>query len=129
MALSFKQHSFAFQLVLAQFIVALLLAGVSLLISQRPEVSLSLLVGGLTCCLANLWFAVVAFRPKLRATPGKMLSAFYVGEMGRFVVIALAFMVAFQRLEWLKEVDNVVALFAGYMVNQGVVWVFPLLKK
>lgn len=124
----FNERSYVFQLVAVQFVIAAALGFAGLLFSHRVEIALSLLVGGLASGLANLWLALIAFRPSSNASPTRMLSAFYVGEAGKFAVVAVLFVLAFRRFEWLKEAGNALALFAGYLINQGVVWV-SLLKK
>ncbi len=122
-----KGRGYALQMVAIEFAVSLLLAAGGFLIDD--QIAFSLLIGGLVCTAANAWLAVVAFRPRLGEAPGKMLAAFYTGELGKFVLVALLFVLAFRRLEWLKDADNALALFAGYLVAQAVVWVYPLFKR
>ena len=95
---------------------------------QQVEFAKSLVIGSLVCCMANLWFALIAFIPSKHASAAKMLSAFYAGELGKFVVVAALLILAFRQFEWLKEARNTLALFAGYLINQGVIWV-SLLKR
>jgi ATP synthase protein I len=64
------------------------------------QTAVSLFLGGMICVAANLWLALVAFRPALGAAPNKMLAAFYV---------ALA--------------------ITAYVITQLMAWVYPLLKK
>jgi len=122
-----KGQDFALQMVAIEFAVSVLLAAGGFLIDDH--IAFSLLIGGLVCTAANAWLAVVAFRPRLGESTGKMLAAFYTGELGKFLIVALLFVLAFRRLEWLKDADNALALFAGYLVAQTVVWVYPLLKR
>ena len=122
-----KGRRYALQLVAVELIITLAVSATGLLASDR--IAFSLLIGGLICTSANCWLALVVFRPPLGATPGKMLSAFYVGEIGKFVLTALLFMLAFRQFEWLKEAANALALFTGYLFALASFWVFPLLKK
>lgn len=127
MSLYLKGRSYALQLVATQVGITVLISIAGFLIDNQK--ALSLLIGGIICALANAVLALIAFRPQLGATPNKMLAAFYSGEVAKFVVVALLCLLAFRQLELLKDAGNAVALFAGYLVAQAVVWVFPLLKK
>jgi len=122
-----RGRAFALQLVAAQFSIALLVGAAGFI--HNHQFAISLFVGGMICVLANLWLALVVFRPALGEPVGKMLSAFYVGEIGKFVITALLFLIAFKKLALLKDTDHALLLLLGYVLNQSVVWIFPLLKK
>ena len=89
-----KGRDYALKLVAAQFALSLLMGAVGSAVTQK--VGLSLMIGGAISVAANTWMALVAFRPQLSAPVAKMLIAFYLGEMGKFVVTALLFLLAFK---------------------------------
>lgn len=122
-----KGRGYALQLVATQLFFALLVGATGFLHSH--QVAFSLFVGGMICVLANLWLALVVFSPALGEPVGKMLSAFYVGEIGKFVITALLFLIAFKKLALFKDTDHALFLLLGYVLNQSVVWIYPLFKK
>lgn len=122
-----KGRGYALQLVATQFSIALLVGAAGFIHSH--QVAISLFVGGMICVLANLWLALVVFRPALGEPVGKMLSAFYVGEIGKFVITALLFLWAFKKLALFKDADHALLLLLGYVLNQSVLWIYPLFKK
>ncbi|RZA04525.1 MAG: hypothetical protein EOO68_08215 [Moraxellaceae bacterium] len=127
-----KGRVFALHIVTAQFVVTILLSLVGLLITKQEisnQIAIAILYGGMICSLANLWLAIIAFRPALGKPPGQMLAAFYVGEIGKFVIIALLFLIAFKKTTLLKQPLYALLMFATYFVVQCTVWVYPLARS
>lgn len=122
-----KGRGYALQLVAIQFSIALLVGAAGFMHSN--QVAISLFIGGMICVLANLWLALVVFRPALGEPVDKMLAAFYVGEIGKFVITALLFLLAFKKAVLLKDPVHALSLLLGYVFIQSVVWLYPLLKK
>jgi ATP synthase protein I len=81
------------------------------------------------CSLANLWLAVVAFRPTLGKPPGQMLAAFYVGEIGKFVVTALLFLLMFKNFALFKQPNYALLVFIAYALVQCTAWAYPLARS
>jgi ATP synthase protein I len=81
------------------------------------------------CSLANLWLAIVAFRPALGEPPGEMLAAFYVGEIGKFVVTALLFLILFKKFALFRQANNALLIFLTYALVQCTVWAYPLARS
>lgn len=122
-----KGRAYALQTVASQCVLALVLGITGLAFSFQTAVSLFL--GGMICVAANLWLALVAFRPALGEAPQKMLAAFYVGELGKFVITALLFLMAFKQVELLQAPAYAALAILAYVITQVMVWVYPLLKK
>jgi ATP synthase protein I len=122
-----KNRGYALQLVALQGLVALGTGALSLLLG--PTIAISVFMGGIICVLANLWLALVVFRPNLGAPLGKMLAAFYLGEIGKFVITALLFLIAFKKFALFKDPLHALSLLLGYVFAQAVVWIYPLLKR
>lgn len=127
-----KGLRFALELVLSQVIITGILSVIALVVSQNgfsQKVGASVFIGGAICTLANLWLAVFAFRPALGSSPGKMLSAFYVAEIGKFIVTAVLFLLAFKQVTWLKQPTMALLMFAAYAMVQCSAWVYPLARR
>lgn len=122
-----KGRGYALQLVATQFSIALFVGAAGFLHSH--QVATSLFVGGMICVLANLWLALVVFRPPLGAPTGKILSAFYIGEIGKFIITALLFLIVLKKTALLQDAAHALAFLLGYVSTQAVVWLYPLLKK
>lgn len=122
-----KGRAYALQTVASQGVLVLVLGIIGLAFSFQTAASLFL--GGMICVAANLWLALVAFRPALGEAPNKMLAAFYVGELGKFVITALLFLVAFKQVEFLKAPAYAALAIMAYVIAQLMVWAYPLLRK
>jgi ATP synthase protein I len=120
-------RKYALLLVANQLLAAVIVSTIGLVFSY--QVALSLFLGGMICVLANFWLALVVFRPGLGAPLGKMLGAFYLGEIGKFIITALLFLLAFKKLALLKDAVHALSILSGYVLTQSVVWIYPLLKK
>ena len=127
-----KGRVFALEIVTAQFVVTVLLSLAGLLIFNSAishQIAIAILYGGMICSLANLWLAIIAFRPALGKSPGQMLAAFYLGEIGKFLITAVLFLIAFKKTALLKQPSYALLMFATYIVVQCTVWVYPLARS
>lgn len=115
---------FALHIVTAQVVVTSVLSLLGLLLSN--QVAIAILSGGMICSLANTWLAIVAFRPALGIPPSKMLAAFYLAEIGKFILVAVLFLLAFKKTALLKQPLYVLIMFATYAIAQSMAWVYPL---
>jgi len=122
-----KGRAFALQIVAAQVLVSCVLALVGLVFGS--QVAIVILSGGMICSLANFWLAIVAFRPALGKPPGEMLAAFYVGEIGKFVVTALLFLILFKKIALFRQANNALLIFLTYALVQCTVWAYPLARS
>jgi len=122
-----KGRGFALQTVAAQLLTTLAISNVALAINT--QVAISLFAGGIICVTANLWLALVAFRPPLGAPPQKILAAFYVGELGKFVITALLFLLAFKQIALLKSAPYAATMILAYVLVQAIAWLYPLIRS
>ena len=126
MSKSLKGRAYALQMLGMQFLIVSLL---SLVVSiWESRVAVTFFMGGMISVLANLWFALVVFRPPLGSPPGRMLVAFYLGEAGKIIIVALLFMLAFQRVPGMKEMTMGLVLLTGFIASQLIAWIYPLIK-
>lgn len=121
-----KGRAFALEIVAAQVILSLGLGLCGLFVSK--QVAIVILSGGMICSLANLWLAISAFRPALGKSPGEMLAAFYRGEIGKFVITAMLFLIAFKQVALFRQANNALLIFMAYILVQCTFWAYPLAR-
>lgn len=122
-----KGRAYALEIVTAQVVVSL---GLSLFgLPLNTQAAIAILSGGMICSLANLWLAIVAFRPALGKPPGQMLAAFYLAELGKFVITAALFLLAFKKTALFKQPLYALLLFAAYAMVQCSAWAYPLARR
>jgi ATP synthase protein I len=107
----------AYGLVLAQLILTVVVALVSLAFWNR-SVALSAAIGGGIGVAANLVLALVAFRKKGLTVP-QMVGAFYAGEAAKFGVTIVLFVVVLATLKG-RLVPG--ALFGAFVATFLVHW-------
>ncbi len=122
-----RGRAFALQIVFAQVVVSCVLSLLGLVFSS--QIAIVILSGGMISSLANLWLAIVAFRPALGKPPGEMLAAFYTGEIGKFVITAVLFLIAFKQFALFRQATNALLIFVTYALVQCTVWVYPLARS
>ncbi len=122
-----KGRDLALRTVAAQLVISLVAAATALAISY--PIAVSILIGGIIGVTANLWLALVVFRPALGAPPQKILAAFYRGELGKFVITALLFLLAFKQIGFLKEAACAATMILAYVMIQVVAWIYPLVGR
>jgi ATP synthase protein I len=122
-----KGRAFALEMVAAQIVFSL---GLSLIgLAHSTQAAIAILSGGMICSLANLWLAIAAFRPALGKPPGQMLAAFYSAEIGKFIIVAVLFLIAFKKTTLLKQPLNALLMFATYALVQCTAWAYPLARS
>jgi len=127
-----RERAFALQIVAAQVIFTGVLSLLGWIFSRQDishQVAIAILCGGMIPSLANLWLAIVAFRPALGASPGQMLAAFYLGEFSKFIITAVLFLIAFKTTTLFKQQPYVLLLFTTYVVVHCMTWVYPLARS
>jgi ATP synthase protein I len=122
-----KGRDIALQAVLLQFAGTLMIGAAGLAINKK--IAIALFTGGIICVVANLWLALVAFRSPLGARPQKILAAFYVGELGKFVITALLFLLAFKQIALFKNAVYAATMILAYVLVQAIVWLYPLVRS
>ena len=94
-----------------------------------PEFAVAMLTGGLIGFLASLWMAVVLLRPSAVETPGRLLGALYVGEIGKYLFVMAFFAIAFKKIAIVREPHNALLMMGAFTATQLVIWLWPLLTK
>ena len=109
--------------VVYQIVIGVVLAGVGLAFNR--DVAVSLIIGAFICAIAQLAFALIALRPKVGDTSGRMLAAVYTGAMSKFFIAAVLFACAIGLVESLKIPANAAFMLLAYVITQLLVWVIP----
>jgi ATP synthase protein I len=86
----------------------------------------SLLTGGLIGLLTSIWMALVLLRPSA-GTPSGLVSAFYVGEIGKYLFVMAFFAIAFKKIVFVREPHNALLMLGAFAITQLVIWLWPLL--
>lgn len=103
--------------------VGSLLGGIGLAFNR--DIAVSLVIGAFICAIAQLAFALIALRPKLGDTPGRIVAAVYAGAMSKFFIAAVFFALALGLVEFLKTPINAANMLLAYVITQLSVWVIP----
>ncbi len=111
------------RLLLVQALSGLVFA--CLLLVSGVEAAYSALLGAVCCVLPNVYFALRVFNLSNGRSARSTLRNFYIGAMGKFIVTAALFIVAFRFVSPL----NALAMFGGFIVVQAINWAAPLLES
>lgn len=122
-----KGRALALEIVVAQGVFTGVLSVLTLAI--HFQIATAILTGGMICTLANLWLAVVAFRPALGKPVGQMLAAFYLGEIGKLIIVAVLFLIVFKKTLLFKQPPYSFLLLLSYVLAQCAAWVYPLARS
>lgn len=122
-----KGRGTAFNIVITQSLVTLMVGAVGLTINK--QLAIALFTGGVISVAANLWLVLIAFGSPLGASPQKILAAFYVGELGKFFITALLFLLAFKLLALLEHAPYAATMILAYVLVQATAWLYPLITR
>jgi ATP synthase protein I len=111
----------AVQLLKGQLMVAVIVSLLALVWGQKLAYSAA--IGALIALLASAYFAWEAFRFSGAMSSARMLSGFYRGIIGKFLLVIMGFVA----VQYAGISVSMVALFVGFVVVQAVVWLAPLL--
>ena len=87
------------------------------------------LVGCMINVVASGYFALVSLKLPSNASPGMILARFYVGEVGKFVIVAVCFAWVFKFLPELIQGRQAIILFVAFLIAQVAFVVAPLVLK
>ena len=87
------------------------------------------LVGCLINVVASGYFAIVSLKLPKNASPGMILARFYVGEVGKFVIVAVCFGWVFKYLPELVQGRYAIILFVAFLIAQLAFIIAPLVLK
>ena len=85
--------------------------------------ALSALVGGLCCGIPHAYLVWKAFRYRGASAAKQIVSSFYQGEIGKFVLTIVAFVLVFTLYRSVEPW----ALFGAFFIVQSTNWLTPLL--
>jgi ATP synthase protein I len=91
------------------------------------QMALSLLIGGVIGVAGSAWLALLAFRQSATRPAKEILAAFYIGEIGRFLIVTVLFALAFKQLALLADPRNALMLILAFIVSQVVIAIAPRL--
>ena len=109
------------RVIVAQLCVTLFLS--LILIPFSVNAAASALAGGLCCSIPNAYLVWRAFRYRGASAAKQIVSSFYQGEAGKFLLTAFAFVLAFTLIKPVVPA----ALFGAFFMVQSIHWLTPLL--
>ncbi|MDP0587956.1 MAG: ATP synthase subunit I [Candidatus Endonucleobacter bathymodioli] len=112
-----------YRIIVVQLVTSMLLAASMLPISVNT--AQSVLLGGLCCCVPNAFFVCKAFYYTGARSSRQIVSSFYQGEIGKFILTITAFTLIFKQIKTIEPL----ALFSAFFVVQLTHWLTPLLVK
>ncbi|MBQ0720590.1 MAG: ATP synthase subunit I [Gammaproteobacteria bacterium] len=115
----------AFRFILVQLVICLLIVVCTFIVFDR-RMAEAALVGCMINVVASGYFAVVSLKLPKNASPGMILARFYVGEVGKFVIVAVCFGWVFKYLPELIKGRQAIMLFVAFLIAQLAFVVAPL---
>jgi len=122
-----RDRANAFRLVGFQTASAMIVAAAGLVV--QPHIALSLAIGGMIGVAGSTWLTFVAFRPSGTRPAKEILVSFYLGEIGKFLIVMILFIVAFKQIAFLREAQNALMMFLAFFISQLVIVLAPRLLK
>ncbi|MEZ0149204.1 MAG: hypothetical protein AB9Q18_06530 [Candidatus Reddybacter sp.] len=118
----------AFGFIGVQLAISLLVVVSTLMVFDR-RMAEAALVGCMINVIASGYFAIVSLKLPKNASPGMILARFYVGEVGKFVIVAVCFGWVFKFLPELIQGRHAIILFVAFLIAQVAFVVAPLVLK
>jgi len=118
----------AFAFIGVQFAISLLI-GISTLVVFDRRMAEAALIGSMINVVASGYFAIVSLKLPKNASPGMILARFYVGEVGKFVIVVVCFAWVFKYLPELLQGRQAIILFVAFLIAQVAFVVAPLVLK
>jgi len=103
-------------------LLIIIIGGVSLVITGEWQNAMSFVFGGLIAFIPNLYFAI-QIHMVIGKEARKILNAFYLGEVGKWILTVILFVVVFN----LPDIQ-IISLLCAYMTAISVFW-FALLMR
>ncbi len=118
----------AFGFIGVQLAISLLVVVSTFIVFDR-KMAEAALVGCMINVIASGYFAIVSLKLPKNASPGMILARFYVGEVGKFVIVAVCFAWVFKYLPELIQGRHAIILFVAFLIAQVAFIVAPLILK
>ena len=118
----------AFGFIGVQLAISLLIVMGTFIVFDRSMAEAAL-VGCMINVVASGYFAIVSLKLPKNASPGMILARFYVGEVGKFVIVAVCFGWVFKFLPELVKGRHAIILFVAFLIAQVAFVVAPMVLK
>ncbi len=118
----------AFSFIRVQLAICLLIVVATYLVFDF-KMAKAALVGSMINVIGSGYFAVISLKLPKNASPGMILARFYIGEVGKFVVVAVCFVWVFKSLPELIQGRHAVILFVAFLLTHVAFVVAPLVLK
>ncbi len=118
----------AFSFIGVQLTICLLVVVGTFIVFDR-KMAEAALVGCMINVVASGYFAIVSLKLPKDSSPGVILARFYVGEVGKFVIVAVCFGWVFKFLPELIQGRHAIILFVAFLIAQVAFVVAPLVLK
>lgn len=120
MSIYLDGRAYALRAPAVQLLITLVIAALGAIFHH--QVAISILIGGLIGVAANIWLALVVFRPKLGQSPHTMLLAFYKGQASKWLISLILLALAFSLIDWLREPAHAAVMLVAYVLTQLAAW-------
>ena len=118
----------AYKLLGIQLVITVVVALLLMLYSGVGP-ACSALLGGLTYILPNAWFTRYAFRGNEQESPHIIVRWFYMGELGKFVLTAVMFVLCFVLVKSLQVMVLFMMYIAMIIINLAGLTLFRINKQ
>lgn len=115
----------AFSFIGVQLIICLLVVVGTYVVFDRGMAEAAL-VGCMINVVASGYFAIVSLKLPKKASPGMILARFYIGEVGKFAIVAVCFGWVFKFLPELVQGRHAIILFVAFLIAQLALIMAPL---
>lgn len=87
------------------------------------------LAGCIINVIASGYFAIISLKLPKNASPGIILARFYIGEVGKFIIVAICFGWVFKYQPELIKGRQAIMFFVAFLIAQVAFVVAPLVLK
>ena len=116
-----KLRNFGYQCLLSQLLFCIVFALFWALVYQKLEIFYSIMLGGLTCVVPNLYFAHKFFSKTGALAAKAIVNSFYKAEAVKLMLASTVFLIVFMYLD-----VRMVPFFMGYLVAHVGFWLGPI---
>jgi ATP synthase protein I len=114
----------AFALIRVQVLTVLVVAALTAIYTGDMRLMYSIILGGAICVIPNLLFAWRFFAHSGSQAIQQVARAFYLGEMGKFVLTIAMLFASMALLD-----VSIPALLLAFILTQQIFWLAPLFFK
>jgi F0F1-type ATP synthase assembly protein I len=115
------------KIVVAQFLVGIILAVVASVHSNQA--STAFFLGAWIQASGSAWVAFRLARLPMSAPAEKVLAAFFVAGLSKWLIMGGLFFISFKQLAWLRDWPYVGLFFAAFIAAQSLGWICPIICR